>query len=295
MSGKKTSSSAKKAEPETFEARDVVLGKIRGFPPWPGMVVDPATVPRAVAKERPAGKKNAVYPVWFFPAADYAWLSPKEITRLTPTQINSFINDDGARRKGGELMEGYRIALNPDPWEQTRKIPMVDELDEEEEEEEGGETKKKRRRAASAAAKGRKGGRKSTASEEDEVVGGEESENRASKKAKVADSSVAEYESDPEALKVREWRHKLQKTFLSNKTVLKDEDTPAIDALFTAVESYEDMNVGYLTFSKIGKVMRHISLLPPADVPRDEEYRFRARAKALVDRWHTILSGGAEA
>lgn len=39
MSAKRSSTSAKKSvDPETFDTRDVVLGKIRGFPPWPGMV-----------------------------------------------------------------------------------------------------------------------------------------------------------------------------------------------------------------------------------------------------------------
>jgi hypothetical protein len=33
-------------------------------------IVDPASVPKAVAKERPAGKKSAVYVVRFFPAGD---------------------------------------------------------------------------------------------------------------------------------------------------------------------------------------------------------------------------------
>jgi hypothetical protein len=43
-------------------------------------------------------------------------------------------------------------------------------------------------------------------------------------------------------------------------------------------------------FSKIGKVMRHIHLLEPGKVPRDDEYKFRDRAKALVDKWHGILN-----
>ncbi|KAJ6618986.1 hypothetical protein B0H10DRAFT_2217264 [Mycena sp. CBHHK59/15] len=38
MSAKKSSSGAKKSDLETFAAREVVLGKVRGFPPWPGMV-----------------------------------------------------------------------------------------------------------------------------------------------------------------------------------------------------------------------------------------------------------------
>ncbi|KAJ6580383.1 hypothetical protein DFH09DRAFT_979145, partial [Mycena vulgaris] len=42
-------------------------------------------------------------------------------------------------------------------------------------------------------------------------------------------------------------------------------------------------------FSKIGKVMRHIHLLEENRIPRDDEFKFRERAKALVDKWHEIL------
>lgn len=43
-------------------------------------------------------------------------------------------------------------------------------------------------------------------------------------------------------------------------------------------------------FSKIGKVMRHITALPPEKLPRDNDFNFKQRAVALVDRWHQILS-----
>ena len=42
-------------------------------------------------------------------------------------------------------------------------------------------------------------------------------------------------------------------------------------------------------FSKIGKVMRHINVLADEKVPRDDEFKFRERAKVLVDKWHDIL------
>jgi hypothetical protein len=35
--------------------------------------------------------------------------------------------------------------------------------------------------------------------------------------------------------------------------------------------------------------MRHIHLQPSGRIPRDEEFDFRTRAKALVDRWHLII------
>lgn len=36
--------------------------------------------------------------------------------------------------------------------------------------------------------------------------------------------------------------------------------------------------------------MRHIHALSPEKVPRDDEFKFRERAKSLVDKWHEILS-----
>ena len=35
--------------------------------------------------------------------------------------------------------------------------------------------------------------------------------------------------------------------------------------------------------------MRHIHVLPDDKVPRDDEFKFRERAKVLVDKWHDIL------
>jgi TFIIS helical bundle-like domain len=63
-----------------------------------------------------------------------------------------------------------------------------------------------------------------------------------------------------------------------------------MDELFTIVEKYEHMTVGHLQFSKIGKVMRHIQSQGEDKIPRDTEFKFRERAKVLVEKWHTILN-----
>ncbi|KAK7440827.1 hypothetical protein VKT23_016905 [Stygiomarasmius scandens] len=55
---------------------------------------------------------------------------------------------------------------------------------------------------------------------------------------------------------------------------------PAMDQLFTAIESYDKMNIEYLQFSKIGGVMRHITALDIKKVPEDDEFKFQERAKA---------------
>ncbi|KAF8868464.1 hypothetical protein BD779DRAFT_1676673 [Infundibulicybe gibba] len=336
-----------------YEIRDVVLGKVRGYPPWPGMVVDPETIPAVVAKERPGGKKTNFYCVQFFPTGDYAWLVGKDISKLQTHEIESYINEP--YKKSGDLLAGYRIALDPTKWQSTRATVESSALEEEanaeidqlETENEDGEPKKqsktkKRKRESDAApsakskpkqtrvkkepaegtkkkaslAKSKKNGAKSKAmieSEDDgdhEEAEGEDDEDagpskkasppplKKTKREKEDDGDDSKLTEDPEAVRVREWRHKLQKTFLSNKTPPKEEDMPALDNLFTTVEKYDKINIQYLQFSKIGKVMRHIAILPVERVPKNEQYNFRERAKALVDKWHQILnankSGGSE-
>lgn len=41
--------------------------------------------------------------------------------------------------------------------------------------------------------------------------------------------------------------------------------------------------------------MRHIAALSDDKVPRDDEFKFRERAKALVDKWHLILNANKDA
>ncbi|KAJ7847319.1 hypothetical protein B0H14DRAFT_918706 [Mycena olivaceomarginata] len=93
---------------------------------------------------------------------------------------------------------------------------------------------------------------------------------------------------DLTALKVREWREKLQKMLLSHPSSAKEDEMSAVDALFSVLEQFEGMNPVCLAFSKIDKVMRYIYVLEPHKVPRDDEFKFRDRAKVLVDKWRQI-------
>ncbi|GLB44947.1 putative PWWP domain containing protein [Lyophyllum shimeji] len=340
MSKKSTKAAPK--DVSTYSERDIVLGKVRGYPPWPGMIVDPDSVPDAVQAERPAKKAN-FYCVQFFPTGDYAWLVPKDISKLQTHEIESYINEP--YKKSGDLLQGYRTALDPTAWEASRVARVaalaadedaeaeaevddaeVDELDTDDEDKKKAAAaaaksrKRKRESDAAAAPKTRKTPKEKKAAEgkekkktaaatkprksgapksramvesEDEHGAEEDAEGEdAGDKEKEEDPEDAKMQADPEAVKVREWRHRLQKAFLSNKTTPEDADMPALDALFSTVESYHAMSVAYLQFSKIGKVMRHITLLPEDRVPRDAEFRFRERARALVERWQLVLGAG---
>lgn len=348
-------------ETASYETREIVLGKVRGYPPWPGMVVDPGSVPPPVLKERPSTKKTQFYCVRFFPTGDYAWLVSKDISKLKPHEIQTYINEPN--KKSGELLHGYRIALDPTKWEEERdkesrlaaeaeENAEVDQLDTDEDEDasaaddrdadgddddnnNNSKTKKsnKRKRSSEDAAPTKakkapkkkdsgagdskkktasgptaKGGRKKKSnamveSEEEDAdnvaadddagpskKGSPPPAKRARRSDKEEDGDDALIASDPEALKVRDWRHKLQKTFLSHNRSPRAEDMPSIDALFTTVESYDKITIEYLQFSKIGKVMRHIAVLSDAKVPRDAEFKFRERAEQLVKKWQQILN-----
>ncbi|EIW83102.1 hypothetical protein CONPUDRAFT_89090 [Coniophora puteana RWD-64-598 SS2] len=323
-------SATKQDSESSYAERDIVLAKVRGFPPWPGMVVNPDKVPPAVAKERPTGKKTPFFCVRFFPVGDYAWLVAKDISMLKRHEIEAWISDPPKR--SGDLLNGYRIALNPEKWEEEKSNAEmaaaeqegnaeVDQLDSEEEDDDAPKKVKKRKRDSEAASsvkstkvkprksagsvKGKKSkskdmveseddGENDAAEEEDAPPSKKKAAPPPSKKAKKdkdGDEVDPALEKDPEARKVREWRHKLQKALLS-KSPPSNDDMIALDQLFTTVEAYEHENIiQYLSFSKIGKVMRHIFALPPEKVPRDDEFKFRQRAKALVDKWHAILGG----
>ncbi|EKM75299.1 hypothetical protein AGABI1DRAFT_116494 [Agaricus bisporus var. burnettii JB137-S8] len=346
MSTKKASKSEK--ESATYETRDIVLGKVRGYPPWPGMVVDPDSVPPLVRKERPTTKKTQFYCVRFFPTGDFAWLVAKDISKLQNREIQSYINEPN--KKSGDLLQGYRIALDPTKWEEEREAESrlaaeeeanaeVDELesdaDASDDESSGPRKSRKRKRdsdpsiskakkvhkkrdmadpkrkSASAPGKGKKNGRKANATIESEEEDGDQTAAgdpdagpsskgsappaKRQKHNKGDDADDAKGSTDPEATKVKDWRHKLQKTFLSSKGIPKDEEMPAIDHLFTTVENYDKLTIEYLQFSKIGKVMRHIAVLEDEKIPRNAEFKFKERADALVKKWQQILNANKSA
>ncbi|KAJ7435355.1 hypothetical protein B0H11DRAFT_2257312 [Mycena galericulata] len=176
-------------------------------------------------------------------------------------------------------------------------------------------SKAKAKAAKAPAENGRKGGKakKSKAAVESEDDSGEEAEAEAdgeegseegeplaSKRPKVDsacpysrsldsrmyvadEKATAALESDPEALKVREWRHKLQKMFLSsNKSLPKEDETPAAHLLFTTVEGYQNMNIDYLT------------ILPflCASFPSSGSFPKSARSCAISTSWRRTRSCG---
>lgn len=354
MSAKRSSGSAVRAarEPSVYHVGDVVLGKVRGYAPWPGIVSNPDSVPENVKADRPANKKATFYCIRFFPNNEYSWLLEKDISRLQPHEIEAYITEPTKKKAKPDLLEAYRIAQDPTAWlakmdalaaqalaaasasdgEDEDAEADVDELESDANNTASSKSKKRKRdtvseggakakkapkvststasakKSKTASAKGRgKNGAKSKAMVESEDEGehgpsasGVEDEDAvgpsakktkkasAAKEAKegrdgegsppptkrqkrvnaaaaaAAEKEAEESNHDPEAVQVRDWRHKLQKMFLG-KVLPKDEGMPEIDELFRTVEAKEDITIEQLQFSKIGKVMRHIAALPAAE------------------------------
>ncbi|KZV97640.1 Tudor/PWWP/MBT [Exidia glandulosa HHB12029] len=305
-----------KAGAHEFAVRDVVLAKLKGYPQWPAMVVDPDNVPSGVQDERPSGKRH--FCVRFFPAGDYAWLSPRDISPLSRSEIDKFLAVPKGAKRAGELLKGYKVAMDPTKWESEIEQEIAaraarggaddDEDVEEEDEPMDGEKTKKRRRSSVGGSKkdevaGKKKRRTSSGKKNGlsaETVESEEDEKpavaapaveRKKEREKEEDEKFAHLKNDIGASHIKTVRHQLQKTFLSKGTPT-EKDLEASDALFKELET-TDIPVDYLGYSKIGKVMRHIASLDDSAIPREAEYGFKRRAGDLVSKWHKVANSSS--
>ncbi|EDQ99013.1 uncharacterized protein LACBIDRAFT_317748 [Laccaria bicolor S238N-H82] len=120
----KKSSKAQQAKvATTYNINDTVLGKVRGFPPWPGMVVYPDNVHPSVALERPSSKKAT--------SGSSLWVTiEKEISKLQRHEIESYISEP--HKKSSELLNEYHIALDPAKWLAEKEAMIQDTVDMEE-------------------------------------------------------------------------------------------------------------------------------------------------------------------
>ncbi|KAH7094079.1 Tudor/PWWP/MBT [Auriculariales sp. MPI-PUGE-AT-0066] len=304
MSGPSTKSSK---DERGYSLRDIVLAKIKGFPSWPAMVVDPDQVPSAVTGERPTGKKY--YCVRFFPAGDFAWLTARDILPLQNSEIQSLLRSPRASN----------IAADPTEWEKTinEKIAAAqaggdddDDMDEDEDEE--GSKKKRRRSEAGSSGNAKKkrrtskGGKLSAemVESEDDGEGAGTSAMSVAPATPVAPAKKKEKDDDEEkfahlkndlgAQDIKKLRHELQKMFLNNKAPPTDNDVINGDKQFKELEA-KDIPLDYLGYSKIGKVMRHIASLPDDAIPREAEFKFKVRAQDLVAKWHKVAAAQGQA
>ncbi|GAA5981213.1 hypothetical protein JCM5350_006063 [Sporobolomyces pararoseus] len=299
----KASSKSAPAAPEapaTYKESDIVLAKVKGYPSWPGRVVDASSASKKVLKEKPVKGKN-LYLVQFFPTGDFAWSQPRDLSLLQAKEIDAFINGPG--KKKGDLLQGYQIAKDPAEWI-TEKDDIAAEVQKREAEAEDDEL------ASETESKPKKAGKKETTKkrkrESTATNGAKKDEKKKSKKESTKKASVkkdytddeaepaskkAKASGDSDAETVKGWRHKLQKIFLG-KTEPPADEMPKCAEIFDAMEKFE-MKKEWLIESKLAKVLKRVALLKDEVIPDEEKYNFRQRSSSLAAKWAPIVGGNA--
>nr|XP_018260871.1 uncharacterized protein I303_06588 [Kwoniella dejecticola CBS 10117]OBR83029.1 hypothetical protein I303_06588 [Kwoniella dejecticola CBS 10117] len=295
---KKAAPSFSGDEKRQFKAGEIVLARLRGYPPWPARIADPDTLPRNVLKQRP-GKNPLIFCCQFFPAGDFSWLQSKEIKPLSSSEISSYLAEPHRKATGG-LREAYQTAQDPTEWdgqqadiqqakEEAENEADEDELEEEDEEEEASGAKKRKRAEPE---KKKAGGKKAKTAKSKPAAKPKAAASKGSKApvSKPENQEAADDDplaSNPECVKVKDWRHKLQRAFLS-KSLPSAEEMPSYDDLFKTIESYEDMTIDALQYSKIGKVMKKIMTLN--EIPRNDDFKITDRASKLMHQWTDFIA-----
>ncbi|KAK4685938.1 hypothetical protein P7C73_g4197, partial [Tremellales sp. Uapishka_1] len=325
--GRQSTGSSKKApvidsSSKSFSIGDMVLGRLKGYPPWPARIANPEEVPSKVAATRP-GKSSHIFCVQFFQAGDYSWLNSRELTPLTSSEIEAYLAANHRSKSKNGLREAYETAQDPSEWDAAQEKMKAnveeeeeEEVDELEEEETGGkrkrpaaEKKEKKKKAKTEKKKSRASAAEVPESEEEEAApkskgkAGAKSkakpvaEKKTTKKADTKAAASVENQAtageddalanDPEAVKVKDWRHKLQRAFLG-KTLPTAAEMDQYDTIFKTIEEYEKMSIEYLQHSKIGKVMKKIATL--VEIPRNDEFKITDRAAKLMHDWTSFIA-----
>ena len=106
--------------PSSFdpEPSATVLAKVKGYPPWPAMVLDEAILPEHILKKRPKTKSKKsntrAVPVRFFSDDTYIWINTNDVKPLEKEAIDAhFAASNSKRRKDNLLERAYALARDP--------------------------------------------------------------------------------------------------------------------------------------------------------------------------------------
>lgn len=289
---KKDNGSEETSAPIKFSIGDKVLGRIKGYPPWPAKIVDPEKeyLTKAVLQSKP-GKKS-VFLVRYYTDGNYSWSPASELKALTEKAIEAYV---GGSKKGGALMNAYKTAQDPDQWEaenaenQDRNRAAddgADQLDDSDDEvETGGKTGGKRKRKSDS--KGQNDGdkKKAKTSAKDSKAKGKGADKNGKSKGKDSEDK------SEGMLKTKEWRNKLQKAFLQG-TLPTSAQAAEFDKVFSDMEAF-DHKQEWLVPTKLPKVVKKIAAIKD-DIPGDAEYKFKSRSLKLIDQWKDALFGTKE-
>ncbi|KAJ7054913.1 hypothetical protein C8F01DRAFT_1161793 [Mycena amicta] len=289
-----------------YERRDLVLAKVDLLPFIPGMIMDTEDVPPRIGKMRPKENQDNTYAVRLFPKGDYYWVAETKLESTPDRGMDRRLYGVGNRR----MLKAYVAASEPDAWEDrlssatnklhaghvspttvTNKLQPAAENDMEQD------------RAAIASATAGSSPPMHCGPHPDSDANDSEDEQTVVSMLRAAPAEVdaltekrkLELAKDPEAVRVRRWRHELQHTLLR-----KEDAGPVgyamirLNNVLAQIEAYEHMTVEYLVFSKILKIVRWIHMLGPLRIHGSEGLQVHERMGALATKWVEMCRGGTE-
>lgn len=292
-----TLNASEKINRTTYSLGDIVLvSSSNGRIAWPARVVNPDVSPIHLRDAHKMAQKH-FYLVRFFKTADYSWMENKEMKMLKQPEIRAFLNR--RNHQSLDLKAAYQIALAPQAWEaeleatqmainkeqQDSEIDELESVDAENDVSVNPMENRKRPSEIETPASPNKKCKSVAAQPVDAQANSTPAPLMAAASARQNGGEKKEgpvVTVDGETV-VREWRHRLQRLFLG-KTALTEKMIPEIDGVFTDIEQY-DMQIEWLTASKLSKVLKRVGELEESKIPLDARYNIRARARALQEKW----------
>lgn len=83
-------------------------------------------------------------------------------------------------------------------------------------------------------------------------------------------------------------RHKLQRGLLTREQQPREDEMEAMSSFITILENFQDLDVSIIRGTKINKVFKAILKLD--SIPREEDFNFKKRSQALLDKWNKLLA-----
>ncbi|KAH8820771.1 hypothetical protein F5884DRAFT_745116 [Xylogone sp. PMI_703] len=88
-------------------------------------------------------------------------------------------------------------------------------------------------------------------------------------------------------------RHNLQKSLLSKDHEPIEEDIELMSEYISQLEADTNLEASIIRITKINKVLK--AILKRDNIPKEDEFSFRPRLQALLDKWNVLLEGYQDA
>lgn len=82
-------------------------------------------------------------------------------------------------------------------------------------------------------------------------------------------------------------RHKLQKGLLTRDQLPKEDEVKVLSDYLVKLEQFPDLETEIIRATKINKVLK--AMLKLDSIPKEEEFNFKPRSQALLDKWNKLL------